>query len=298
MTTPRDAGSASWWWPRPAPEVAPPGARYRRGVLFAQISDFHVSAEGTTSDERFRAADALARAVRHLAALVPRPDAVVCSGDLVDTGDPAEYARLHALLALLPMPVFLLPGNHDHREHLRAAFADASYLPAEGFLHYAVDLGPMRLIALDTVIPGAAGGRLCEARLAWLAERLAERPTQPTVIVQHHPPFATGIAAMDGMGLDGAAQELALLAAHPQVERVLCGHLHRAIATRAAGTLVATCPSTTLAVELDLRPSGGLALAPEPPAALLHHWSATGGLVSHTSYIGTFTPRIEVPLHH
>src|SRR3546814_14606452 len=60
---------------------------------------------------------------------VPRPDIVVVSGDLVDFGRPDEYAALHPELARLHMPCYLVPGNHDNREHLRAAFADHRYLP-------------------------------------------------------------------------------------------------------------------------------------------------------------------------
>ena len=100
---------------------------------------------------------------------------------------------------------------------------------------------------------------------------------------------------MDGMGLDGADREREILARHPQVERVLCGHLHRPITARVGGTLATTCPSTTHQVALDLGRPGRLALVPEPPACQLHAW-LDGTLVSHTSYVGEHGPRIEVAL--
>lgn len=264
-------------------------------MLVAQITDFHVATEGSPFDVRFGTGAALARAVAHLGRLDPAPDAIVCTGDLVDGGPPDEYARLRRLLAPLSAPVYVLPGNHDHRDHLRAAFADRGYLPADGFLHYVVDLGPLRLVALDTLVPGAPGGRLCAERLAWLDARLCEAPDRPTLVVQHHPPFATGIAAMDELGLDGAADERAVLARHPQVERVLCGHLHRAITTRIGSTLASTCPSTTHQVALDLRLPGALALVPEPPACQLHTWRPDLGLVSHLAYLDDHGPRLELP---
>jgi 3',5'-cyclic-AMP phosphodiesterase len=71
-----------------------------------------------------------------------------------------------------------------------------------------------------------------------------------------------------------------------QVERLLCGHLHRPIVKRFGGTVATTCPSTMHQLRLDLRSPGGLALVPEPPALQLHLWREDVGLVSHTSYVG------------
>ncbi|MCP3144276.1 phosphodiesterase [Pyxidicoccus xibeiensis] len=259
-------------------------------MLLAQISDFHIGVAGADMDRRFDSAARLERAVQHLIRMEPRPDAVLCTGDLVNDGLPEEYARLAALLKPLPMPWYVIPGNHDDREHLRAAFAHQGYLPAQGFLHYAVELGPLRLIGLDTHVPGEPGGRLCAERLAWLEARLAEAPGRPTLVFMHHPPFATGIHRADMMGLEGSDALAAVIARHPQVERVLCGHLHRPIVKRFAGTVASTCPSTMHQVALDLGLPGRLALVPEPPACQLHLWSEASGLVSHTSYIDDFRP--------
>ena len=254
-------------------------------VLLAQISDFHVGLPGSDVERRYDSAARLERAERHLCRMEPRPDVVLCTGDLVNDGLAEEYARLAALLKPLSMPCYLIPGNHDDREQLRAAFAGLGYLPARGFLCYVVEAGPLRLIALDTHVPGAPGGKLCEERLAWLDARLSEAPTRPTLVLMHHPPFHTGIHRADAMGLDGADGFATVIARHPQVERVLCGHLHRPIVKRFAGTVASTCPSTMHQVELDLGAPGRLALVPEPPACQLHLWAESLGLVSHTSYI-------------
>jgi 3',5'-cyclic-AMP phosphodiesterase len=259
-------------------------------MLLAQITDLHVSLPGTLLDRHYHTAALLERAVEHLLALDPRPDAVAITGDLVDVGSPGEYARLVELLAPLPMPVHVVPGNHDERDNLRAAFGPRGYLPATGFLCYEADVGPVRLLALDTNIPGATGGRLCAERLAWLEARLAEGPDRPTMVLQHHPPFATGLRGMDSMNLDGGEAEAEVIARHPQVERVLCGHVHRAITRRFAGTLASTCPSTAYQVELDLRPHVRVAVIREPPACALHTWSEAAGLVSHLSFIGDHGP--------
>jgi len=259
-------------------------------TVIAQISDFHVGKAGSAIEADADTSGALARAVDHLNHLDPRPDAVLCSGDLVDAGSAEEYGRLRAILDRLAPPFYVIPGNHDDRDELRRAMADRGYLPDRGFLHYVVDLGELRVVALDTLLPGAPSGRLCSERLAWLDARLAERPDRPTIVVQHHPPFATGIGGMDAMGLDGADREREIVARHRQVERIVCGHVHRNIVRRVGSTIAMTCASTTLHVELDLRERGGrLALVPEPPCCLLHVWRA-GELVTHTSYIEAFGP--------
>lgn len=256
-------------------------------MIIAQISDTHIAEKGRLLYGRVDTAGFLARAVQHLLALAPQPDVVLATGDLVDAGRPEEYQHLRELLAPLPMPVHLIPGNHDRREALVSQFPDHRYLPRAGFIQYVVEGYPVRLIALDTLIPGQDGGLICADRLAWLESRLAEAPERPTVIFMHHPPFVTGIHRMDGMGLSGAEALADVVRRHPQVERVLCGHLHRPIQVRWAGTMASTAPSTAHQVWLDLRDDGApLGFTLEPPACQIHLWRPGTGLISHTSYTG------------
>lgn len=255
-------------------------------MLIAQLSDPHVVAPGALLYGRVDTADFLRRAVADVNRLDPRPDIVALTGDLVDKGTPEEYAHLRTLLAPLAMPVFVIPGNHDARDPLRAAFGGDGYLPPDGFLQYAVEDYPVRLVALDTLIPGAGGGELCGERLAWLDRTLAAAPDRPTVVVMHHPPFPTGIERMDRAGLRGIDDFAAIIARHGQVERILCGHLHRAIDRRFAGTVAGTAPSTAHQIRLDLRPGAtSLRLMFEPPGYQLHLWR-DGALVTHTAAIG------------
>jgi 3',5'-cyclic AMP phosphodiesterase CpdA len=260
-------------------------------MLLAQISDPHVVPKGRMLFDRIDTPGFLARAFGHLNRLDPRPDLVILTGDLVDRGSVAEYENLRDLLAELQVPWSLLPGNHDDRANLRRVLAGRGRLPREGaFLHYCIEDLPLRLIALDTTIPGETGGTLCRARLDWLAERLEERPDQPTVIAMHHPPFVSGLSEMDAINCANSAALGAVVAGHPQIERIICGHVHRPIILRWQGTVVTTAPATAHQVALDLRDGSPTSWIMEPPACHLHYWRADTGLVTHQSYIGDYGP--------
>lgn len=258
-------------------------------MLIAQLSDTHIKPEGRLAYKRVDTAFFLTRAVEHVRRLTPRPDLVVVTGDLVDAGLEEEYVQLRRLLAPLPMPVYVIPGNHDAREPLRRVFGGDGYLPSEGpYLHYVLEQYPLRLIALDTLVPGQGGGALGPERLAWLDARLAEAPRRPTLVFMHHPPFKTGIEGMDAQWLQDGDALGAVIQRHAQVEGVTCGHVHRAIHARWCGTVVTTAPSTAHQIALDLRQPGALGWVMEPPACLLHLWREGIGLVTHTSPIGDF----------
>src|SRR4030095_16990642 len=138
-------------------------------MLLAQITDTHIKAQRKLAYGIVDTAGFLERCVDHVLRLPQRPDVVVMTGALVDYGRPDEYALLRELLAPLAMPLYLLPGNHDERGALRAAFPDHAYLRQwEPFIQYAIDDWPLRIVAIDTVIPGEGGGRLDDERLAWL----------------------------------------------------------------------------------------------------------------------------------
>jgi 3',5'-cyclic AMP phosphodiesterase CpdA len=259
-------------------------------MILAQISDLHIKTDGKKSYRVVDTAESLRRCVAQLNGLRQRPDAVVITGDLVDFGKPAEYTFLRQLLAPLEIPFYLLPGNHDERVALREAFPDHAYLQQGGErIEYVVDVGPLRLVALDTVIPRSSCGELALPSLQWLDDTLALQPQQPTIIVMHHPPFTTGIGHMDDIGLANPEALAAVVRKHGQVERVLCGHLHRSIQTRFAGTLASTCPGVSHQVDLDLDPQAASAFVMEPPGFQLHWWNeAQSALISHTAYIGQF----------
>jgi Icc protein len=257
-------------------------------MLIAQLSDPHFVPKDVRLFSQLDTAGFLERAVEHLNALAP--DVVLITGDLTNDGDDKVYAAFADIVSGLRAPFFGLTGNHDDRELMRARFAD--HLPDSGPLAYAIDRFTVRLIALDTAVAGEPWGRLGPEQLAWLDARLLEMSERPTVVALHHPPFRTGIGHMDHSMLRDADALAAVISRHDQVERVVCGHVHRAIQCRFAGTLAQSAPSCAHQAELILGEAPATWIC-EPPAVLLHWWDPAAGLVSHISMIGSYGPAGE-----
>jgi 3',5'-cyclic-AMP phosphodiesterase len=211
---------------------------------------------------------------------VPTPDAVLVSGDLAEHAADAEYERLRELLAPLQAPLYVLPGNHDDRLALRRHFglSGAGGEPVQ----YAADLGPLRLVVLDSTRPGEDEGELDADRLAWLEATLAGAPDTPTLVALHHPPLLTGIPAFDEIGFPAADREALgrVVEGHPQVRRIVAGHVHRAISAELGGRSVLAAPSTYVQARLDFGAAEIELSADDPPGFAVHAW-LDGKLVSH-----------------
>lgn len=259
-------------------------------TLLAQLTDLHIRTPGRLTYRRIDTAHYLSQAVNTLLALPQAPHAVVVSGDLTDFGTAAEYAHVRELLAPLgAMPLYLMPGNHDDRTALRQAFPEHDYLGQDGFIQYAVDIGDVRLIALDSVVHGRSEGALCAQRLQWLEAELKASSTRAVIVALHHPPFDTLIGHMDKIGLlQGRAELEAIIAQHPNVQRIVSGHLHRSIQVAFGRTVALTSPSTAHQVCLDLAPDAASAWTMEPPGFMLHALPPGQRLISHTVASGTF----------
>jgi 3',5'-cyclic AMP phosphodiesterase CpdA len=257
-------------------------------LLIAQLSDLHVRPEGCLYHDVVDSNRMLGEAIAHLACLDRMPDLVLITGDLVDEGRVEEYDAAHKILEALAVPFLVIPGNHDRRANFRACFADHVYLPAIGPLHYCVDAYPVRIIALDSTVPGLHHGAIDNEGLSWLRVTLAANETKPTIVMLHHPPFVCGIPYMDDYRYLDPEPLAEVLGSFSNVELVLCGHVHRPMFRRWAGTVVAACPSTTTEIALRLAPDASPASFLGPPACMLHFWDDKHGMVSHISHIGQF----------
>lgn len=255
-------------------------------MLIAQISDLHVSTEGSMV-RRFMDTNAcLAAAVDALNRFEPAIDHVVLSGDLVEDATAAEYELLYALIEPLTMPVTLMPGNHDDARVLADTAPDRYGLAgAVPPLHQVVDLGDLVILAVDTSHVSTQAAVFDEDHVAWLEARLDELTGRPVLVFTHHPPFATGIEFMDRFGMTHESRRLLrmTLADHPNVLRVASGHIHRSIHTSMGGVPVSVCPSTAHHIGLDLHGTGA-SLSEEQPGFHVH-WFDGEALVTHLAPI-------------
>ncbi len=259
-------------------------------MLIAQLTDTHIRVPGSLAYGVVDTAAYLERAVAHLRALMPQPDVVIVTGDLTDFDQPEEYARFRALTAGLPMPVFAVPGNHDSSAGLRAAFPELAARAGGGAgdkLNYVVEGHPVRVVMLDSSVPGKPHGELGPDGLAWLEAQLAAAPARPTLVALHHPPFLTGIVHMDVQNLRDAQALEAVLKRHRQVLALVCGHVHRSVITRFGGVPASIGPAPAHAVSLALQPGAAPSFHMEPPSLHLHLFNG-GELVTHTSFIGPY----------
>jgi 3',5'-cyclic-AMP phosphodiesterase len=257
----------------------PPWTTLRRvpaPFLVAQLSDPHIGADWHGEDPLA----ALRAVVQAVVALPNRPDAVLVSGDLSEHGRPAEYAAVSETVAAIGAPVHVIAGNHDDRAALRAAFG----LSCEdaGPVQWAADLGPLRLVGLDTTIPGKDGGALGAERLRWLDAELARGPERPTLVAMHHPPIATGAAPWDAIGLPPVDRTALarVLDDHGQVRGVVSGHVHQTITASIAGRPVLTVPSTYMQAQLNLS-AAEIELAPGQPCGFALHALVGREIVSY-----------------
>lgn len=259
-------------------------------MLIAHLTDLHIRPRGVPAARVVETNMLVERALRAVAALRPAPDLVVISGDVTECGRPEEYRMAAALFAQhLAMPVYVVPGNHDRRENFREGLGHLpGVLSDPDFVQYVVEDQPLRLVMLDSVVPGAGYGLLCPQRLAFLDRTLAAEPDKPTLIVMHHPPMLTGATGMDSIFLRNTEELGALLARHRQVERILTGHHHRAIVGRLGQAIVIVSPAVVHQSDLNLLPGAADQLVLEPPAYQLHLRLPAGEIVSHTAYVERF----------
>lgn len=164
-------------------------------------------------------------------------DATLCvfTGDLTDDGEAESYADLKAALSRLAVPYRLLPGNHDRRANLIAAFPENA-TDGNGFVQSVFDTPEGRLIFLDSLAEGRVTGELCDERLGWLGARLAEAAAgKGAYIFLHHPPVELGLTLLDPLGLEQPQRLIDVLTRHGNVRYIFFGHVHRDIAGTVAG---------------------------------------------------------------
>ena len=246
-------------------------------MRIAHLSDPHLTRGPLAAQPAAGLADAIGR----MLSIEPRPDCVVITGDLADTGHPDEYAVLRTILRRCPVPVHLMAGNHDDPAALIAKFGDTPFLGNGVSTSYTAEYPQATIVIANSWIHGSPAGHLGQDQLAWIDRTLGARPDVPALVCLHHPPLPVGIPFLDGMMLTDAPGFADVIRKHPHVVRVLAGHAHRDVSALFAGTLLTVAPSTYRQSALrmhDAEPPGYLA---EPTSFLLHVLDGTS-CVTHS----------------
>jgi Icc protein len=265
-------------------------------MLIAQITDTHIVEKNKDwlSEPLTKTRERLTKVISYLNQLDPLPDAVLLTGDASDTGTEAAYSHLKELLRPLKASLYIIPGNHDSREEMRKAFSIQPYMPPEGFIHYAIDDYPVRLIGLDTHVPGEDFGRICEARLNWLEQTLTREDKKPTLIFMHHPPVKTGTKVFDNILCLASPKFEELIEKNSHLLGIVTGHYHH-LCVASFGSKVCFIAPSVAPVHFFAHPQDDhvTALELEDPAITFHKWHGGNLLTSHVVRIKDEKRRID-----
>jgi 3',5'-cyclic AMP phosphodiesterase CpdA len=213
-------------------------------MRIGQITDTHIVSRGELLYGIVDSAGHLARAIDLLNAAEPKLDAVMITGDCVDEPTRENYQHFRDCLSALEMPAHLIPGNHDDPELMAELFGDTVLFPVKSPPHqYALDYGPVRILALNSWNPESDLGLFDSDRLDWLNDQLA-KPGTATVIAIHHPPMITGIDYADLNSPEWFGELGGLLSRQDDITLIMSGHVHRAITGALASIPVMAAGST------------------------------------------------------
>ncbi len=207
-------------------------------VRLIQFTDLHLFGAETGRLRGIHTLASAAGALAHARGEDWPPDALLVTGDIVND-DPAGYAQFQQLFATLGLPVLCVPGNHDDPGAMRRALAKPPFVTGGH-----VDIGRWRLVLLDSVVAGQAGGALSPGSLAALAAALEQAGDRHVLVCLHHHPVPMGSRWLDQVGLANPEAFFAVIDKYPGVRGILWGHVHQSFdALRNRVRLLAT-PST------------------------------------------------------
>lgn len=219
--------------------------------VLAHISDTHLLGEGRSLYGKVPVEERLAAALARLEAGPVRPDALVFTGDLTDLGEPDAYRRLRAAVEPVAQrmgaELIWVMGNHDERAPYASLLFDEPETDAPQDRVY--DIRGLRVISLDSTVPGYHHGELSRAQLDWLAGVLAEPAPNGTVLALHHPPVPTPLEVMAVLELHDQPA-LADVLRGTDVRVILGGHLHYSTHSTFAGIPVSVAAATCYTLDL------------------------------------------------
>ena len=232
-------------------------------VRILQLSDPHLLSDPDAQLRGVPTYRSLRQVLRHLDREASGFDWVILTGDLAHDEQRETYRLLRRTLAERSTPWRMIPGNHDCRAFMREVFPELSG-PGRDFFGFCLDLPGWKLVGLDSRLPGSVSGRVGRPQLDWLKRELQADPGKPTILFIHYPPVPVGCPWMDRIGLEDAEHLGPVVGASPQVQLVLCGHVHHEFRGRVGEAAVLAAPSTAF----QFLPQGEIPVFnPAPPGA-------------------------------
>ncbi len=255
-------------------------------LRLVQITDTHLFGDEAGELRGVATLPALRAVLDAAAADIAAADAVLVTGDVVQD-DPRGYAHLHTAMRRLKKPVLCLPGNHDDVPQMRASLRGGPF-QVGGWL----DISDWRLVMLDSVVPGRAGGRLSEAELDALDRTLRAAGRRHALVSLHHHPVAMSSHWLDEVGLENAAEFFAVIDRHPNVRAILWGHVHQDFDDRRGQVRLLSTPSTCA----QFRPGAAqFAIDPRPPGYRILELGADGAIRTEVMWLDRFAARWRAP---
>ncbi|MEV8266529.1 phosphodiesterase [Microbacterium sp. NPDC076911] len=215
------------------------------------LSDTHLLAGNPLLGDRYDTMTNLARTLERVEEMRLSPDAIVFTGDLADRGEPEAYRTLREMVEpvaeRMSAPLVWVAGNHDERSVLRTELLGAE--PSQAPIVSVHDVAGLRLIALDTTVPGWHHGDFDDEQLRWLSDVLSTPAPLGTVLAMHHPPLPSHLPVFDILELREQTR-LAEVIEGTDVRAILAGHLHYSTSGTFAGIPVSVASATCYTMNL------------------------------------------------
>lgn len=234
-----------------------PSEHPRPRHFLVHFSDTHFMVPGALLGGVADARAHLSRQLEQLEATGVHPEALLFTGDLADRGEPEAYRSLRAVVEpvaeRLGAEVIWVMGNHDDRGTLRTELLGAR--PTDEALDHVVMLGGLRVVVLDSTVPGYHHGELTAEQLQWLRDTLATPAPEGTLLALHHPP----VPCVQDLAVTVELRrqtELAAVLRGSDVRAILGGHLHYSTSATFAGIPVSVSSASCYTQDL-LTPGRG-----------------------------------------
>jgi Icc protein len=255
-------------------------------VRLLQFTDTHLFGEEAGDLRGLETLPAMHAVLDAAAADIAAADALIVTGDIVQD-DPRGYAHFHAALRPLDKPVLCIPGNHDDPARMRAELHGGPF--QVGGWH---DIAGWRLVMLDSVLPGRAGGRLSGEQLDALERALSTAGRRHALVCLHHHPVPMSSRWLDEVGLENADAFFAAIDRHPNVRGIAWGHVHQAHDSRRGEVRLLSAPSTWA----QFRPlSAEFAVDDRPPGYRILELGADGAIDTEIVWLERFVAHSSSP---